>query len=50
VREAEGRYRIGADEDVREQLAAIAVRGGLLELSAQRGLEEVYLKLTGGAP
>jgi ABC-2 type transport system ATP-binding protein len=49
-REAEGRYRIGADEDVREQLAAIAVRGGLLELSAQRGLEEVYLKLTGGAP
>ena len=48
-REAEGRYRVHARSDVREQVAAVAVAHGLLELSGQQGLEEVYLQLTGGA-
>lgn len=47
TREAEGRYRVHASADVREQVAAVAVPYGLLELSGQRGLEEVYLQLTG---
>ncbi len=47
-REAEGRYRVRASADVREQVAAAAVPFGLLELSGQQGLEEVYLQLTGG--
>jgi len=48
-REAEGRYRVHARSDVREQVAAVAVAHGLPELSGQQGLEEVYLQLTGGA-
>ena len=46
----DGLYRIGAANDVREQVAAAAVPYGLLELGGQRALEDVFLQLTGGAP
>ena len=45
----DGRYRISAVDDVRETLAAAAVPFGLLELGGQRGLEDVFLQLTGEA-
>lgn len=44
----EGRVHVHAAVDVREAVAAIAVSRGLLELTAQKGLEDVYLQLTGG--
>ena len=43
----EGRFRIVASQDVRADLAHVAVASGLLELSASRALEDTYLKLTG---
>ncbi len=45
----EGAYRISASSDVREHVAAACVPFGLLELGGQRGLEEVFLQLTGEA-
>jgi ABC-2 type transport system ATP-binding protein len=45
----EGAYAVSADSDVREQVARVAVDGGLLELAANRGLEDVFLSLTGGS-
>lgn len=44
----EGRYRIAAERDVREQIARVAVDHGLLELGAHRALEDVFLQLTRG--
>ncbi|HHO51531.1 MAG TPA: ATP-binding cassette domain-containing protein [Deltaproteobacteria bacterium] len=44
-----GRYRVSASTDVREHLAACVVPFGLLELSGQRALEDVFLRLTGEA-
>jgi ABC-2 type transport system ATP-binding protein len=44
-----GVVRITAASDVREQVAAIAVPHGLLELTGQRALEDVFLQLTGEA-
>ncbi len=41
-----GGYVVQASRDVREGIAAAAVPHGLLELASQRGLEEVFLKLT----
>jgi ABC-2 type transport system ATP-binding protein len=41
------RAQVEANADVREQVAAAAVSFGLLELSGQRALEEVFLALTG---
>lgn len=44
----EGRFRIAAERDVREQIASVAVEDGLLELGAHRALEDVFLQLTRG--
>ncbi len=46
--ETDGAWRVVASRDVREYLAAAAVPFGLTELSAARGLEDVYLELTAG--
>ena len=43
----EGRFEVAAPSDVREQLAVASVGRGLLELGSRRGLEDVYLQLTG---
>ncbi len=43
----EGKFKIDAGSDVREEVANCAVRAGLLELGASRALEDTYLKLTG---
>ena len=45
----DGRVVIAASTDVREAVAHAAVGHGLLELGGNRGLEDVYLQLTGGA-
>lgn len=45
--EAEGRYVVTADRDVREAVAAAAVTAGLLELRARDSLEDAFLRLTG---
>ena len=45
----DGVYRVSASRDVREAVAAAAVPFGLLELGAQRRLEDVFLRLTGEA-
>jgi len=45
----EGQLRVVATQDVREEVARLAVGAGLLELGGGRGLEDTYLKLTGGA-
>ncbi|MBL8617060.1 MAG: ABC transporter ATP-binding protein [Deltaproteobacteria bacterium] len=42
----EGRWRVAAGPEHREQIAAAAVRCGLLELTPEQGLEEAYLRLT----
>jgi ABC-2 type transport system ATP-binding protein len=44
-----GVVRISAATDVRQDVAAIAVSYGLLELTGQRALEDVFLQLTGDA-
>ena len=44
-----GRYRIDASTDVRATVASSVVGFGLLELGAQRGLEDRFLELTGGS-
>ncbi len=48
VDQGDGRFTVGASRDVREAIAGLAVSRGLLELGARRGLEDVYLQLTGG--
>jgi len=45
--EADGRMLVSATHDVREAVAHAAVDCGLLELGASRGLEDIYLQLTG---
>ncbi|MFT6145827.1 MAG: ABC-2 type transport system ATP-binding protein [Myxococcota bacterium] len=43
----DGAYRVQANDDIREAVAACAVNFGLLELGRdQAGLEDVFLKLT----
>jgi ABC-2 type transport system ATP-binding protein len=42
----DGLVRVVSDQDVREQVAAVAVSRGLLELGRQRALEDVFLHLT----
>jgi len=44
----EGRFRVVATHDVREEVARHSVGAGLLELGGGRALEDTYLKLTGG--
>ena len=44
-----GVVRISADTDVRQEIAAVAVAYGLLELTGQKALEDVFLKLTADA-
>ena len=44
-----GVVRISADTDVRTEVAALAVPYGLLELTGQKALEDVFLKLTADA-
>jgi ABC-2 type transport system ATP-binding protein len=44
----DGELRLGISKDVREQIAQIAVEGGLLELRSQHALEKVFLDLTRG--
>ncbi len=43
----QGLWMVEAGEDVRRQIAAALVPYGLLELSSQRRLEDVFLRLTG---
>jgi len=49
VSEDGGRVQVRARHDVREQAAAVAVDYGLLELVAERGLEDLFLQLTAEA-
>ncbi len=44
-----GMLVIGAMRDVREDIARIAVDAGLLEMKADQGLQDVFLRLTEGA-
>jgi ABC-2 type transport system ATP-binding protein len=44
--DGDGAFLVKADRDVREAVAGVAVRCGLLGLSPQRALEEVFLALT----
>jgi ABC-2 type transport system ATP-binding protein len=44
----DGGYSIAANQDVREEVARVAVPAGLLELGGSRGLEDVFLQLTRG--
>lgn len=46
VNNSEGSLIVESTEDVREQVATAAVSYGLLELSAHRALEDVFLRLT----
>lgn len=46
--EDDGRFRISAQRDIREDVARAAVDAGLLELGKQRALEDIYLQLTRG--
>jgi ABC-2 type transport system ATP-binding protein len=41
-----GAYLVEGDTDLREAVSTVAVRCGLLELTPQRALEEVFLQLT----
>ncbi|MCO4744792.1 MAG: ATP-binding cassette domain-containing protein [Proteobacteria bacterium] len=45
----DGLYLIEGSTDLRREVAKVAVDAGLLELSGQRQLEDVFLQLTGGA-
>lgn len=46
---APGQYVLSASEDVRELVAHASVGCGLLEMQGRRALEDVYLRVTGGA-
>lgn len=43
-----GEYGIAADRDVREDVARAVIDAGLLELRRENGLQDVFLRLTGG--
>ncbi|TNE88407.1 MAG: ABC transporter ATP-binding protein [Deltaproteobacteria bacterium] len=45
----DGVYLVETQRDLRAEVARTAVDAGLLELSSQRQLEDVFLRLTGGA-
>lgn len=45
----DGRFRVTAGGDVRAEVARVAVAHGLLELTGQKRLEDVFLQLTGEA-
>ncbi|MBT3221036.1 MAG: ABC transporter ATP-binding protein [Proteobacteria bacterium] len=45
-REDRGRFVLQANEDIREETATAMVHFGLLELTSERALEDVFLKLT----
>lgn len=47
--EHDGVYRVQAAEDLRERMAEVAVRYGLLELGHDARLEDIYLKYTTGS-
>jgi ABC-2 type transport system ATP-binding protein len=49
IHDERGKIRVESTQDVREQVAAVAVPYGLLELGAHRALEDVFLRLTEGA-
>lgn len=44
----DGAYRIDSEQDIRRQVARLAVDAGLLELVAEGRLEDTFLRLTGG--
>ena len=44
--DGERTFQIDAAADIREAVANVAVSRGLLELGSQRGLEDVFLRLT----
>ncbi len=46
VQDRGARLTVQTESDVREQVARLAVEHGLLELSAKRGLEDAFIKLT----
>ena len=46
--EGDGTWVVLADRDVREDVAQLAVRAGLLELRARDNLEDAFLRLTAG--
>ena len=46
---AEGSYIVRSQQDLRSQVARVAVQYDLLELSGREQLEDVYLRLTGEA-
>lgn len=49
--ERPGAYELDVERDVRADVARIAVESGLLELGLRRrGLEQIFLEATGGAP
>jgi ABC-2 type transport system ATP-binding protein len=45
----DGGFVLAAASDVRESVARVAIDDGLLELTGNRGLEDVFLSLTGAA-
>ena len=45
-----GAWLVRCDDDRREAIAAAAVPHGLLELASAQRLEDIYLRLTAGAP
>ncbi len=45
----DGVFSVAAEIDVRTEVARVAVDAGLLELGGSRGLEDIFLQLTGGA-
>jgi ABC-2 type transport system ATP-binding protein len=49
VDEGHGRWALQADRDVREDVAQVAVRCGLLELRTRDSLEDAFLRLTEGS-
>ncbi len=48
LEEHDGVYRVQAAEDLRERMAEVAVRYGLLELGHDARLEDIYLQYTSG--
>jgi ABC-2 type transport system ATP-binding protein len=48
VANPDGTFTLGTQADVREAIAGVAVRFGLLELSQAQRLEDIYIRLTTG--
>ena len=48
IHQGEGRFQLTVTADVRAEVARLASAFDLLELSQSEGLEDIYLRLTGG--